>query len=553
MGVIKNIYNSVVDKISEITNQKKETEIVPSKQAYYAVTPSTTGNFMFAINYDGEKNIGEAGPIINYQNDYAGMRARSWQLYYESEIAQTTIKRSVTWVISRGLRLEAQPNEVVLRSEGYKIGKDDFKGIDDIIEARWKVFANSKRCSYNGQLNLAGLAKEQQKNKLISGDVLVILRYKKKQLTIQLIDGACVKTPYGMIDWQEGFPVTTGQERVINGVVISDKGEHIAYYIQTTLLQFERVECKSKSTGLIMAYMVYGLKYRISNIRGVPTLAVAIESAQQIDRYKTATLANAEETAKITIGIEHEAFSTGENPLNQQMAHAMYPTSPTDIPSDLNGIALQNKVATTTGKQAINLPNGAKLTKLNHTAEVHYKEFYDTNANAICSTIGIPPEVAFMKYDSNFSASRAALKDWEHTILVNRDEAASDFYQPIYNVWLFTEVMTNKINLPGYIKAYQEDNFTALDAFTETMWKGPTVPHIDPLKEVNAVRAMLGENGASIPLTTAENATEMLNQGDYDENVKQFAEELVDAKEREVYIEPVRGGGGVTNPQGNAD
>ena len=118
-----------------------------------------------------------------------------------------------------------------------------------------------------------------------------------------------------------------------------------------------------------------------------------------------------------------------------------------------------------------------------------------------------------------------------------------DFLQPIYNLWLFIEVMTNKINLPGYIKAWQDGNQVALESYQQTSWKGPTVPHIDPLKEVNAVRAMLGENGASIPLTTAENAAEMLNQGDFDENLKQFAEELEDAKKQKVYIEPVRGGG----------
>jgi capsid protein len=344
------------------------------------------------------------------------------------------------------------------------------------------------------------------------------------------------------------MPIIPGTERVVNGVVLNDKGEHVAYWIQTTLLNFERVEARSRKTGLLMAYMVYGLKYRLNNTRGVPMLSVVIESAQQIDRYKTATLANAEETAKVAYSIKHESFSTGENPLNNNVAKAINPTSQFDIPTDLNGNALQDKVATTTGKQVINLPIGASIEKLNHTAETNYKEFYDTNANAICSTVGIPPEVAFMKYDSNFSASRAALKDWEHTILVNRDETANDFYQPIYNLWLFIEVMTNKIQLPGYIQAFQEKNYYAMDAFQETMWKGPTVPHIDPLKEVNAVRAMLGDNGASIPLTTAENATEMLNQGDYDENIKQFAEELDDAKDLEVYIEPVRGGGQTTNP-----
>ncbi len=541
----------IKEKVVSIFEKKDETK--NKKNAFFAVTPSTLGNFMFNINYDGEKNIGEAGPIINYFNDYAGMRARSWQLYYESEIAQTIIRRSVTWTISRGLRLEAQPNENVLISEGYISDKQALKGVDDLIEARWKVWASSKRISYDGQMNLGGLAKEQQKNKLIAGDVLVILRYKKNQLTVQLIDAACVRTPYTVVNWQEGMPVEPGGERVINGVVLNDRGEHVAYWVQTTILSFERIEAKSKKTGFVMAYLVYGLKYRLNNTRGVPNLSVVIESANQIDRYKTATLANAEESAKTVYTIEHESFSEGENPYNKQLTEAILPTNPFDIPADMNGIALENKVASSTEKKVINMPVGAKLTKQKHEAEVHFKEFYDTNANAICSTVGIPPEVAFMKYDSNFSASRAALKDWEHTILVNREEAANDFYQPIYNLWLFIEVMTNKINLPGYIRAYQEGNLFALDAYQETMWKGPTVPHIDPLKEVNAVRAMLGENAASVPLTTMENATEMLNQGDYDENIKQFAEELDESKDLGVYVEPIRGGGGVAaNPPENA-
>lgn len=548
---------NIIDQILSVIGYKKpiknNEETMPTKEALYAVTPSTTGNFMFTIGYDGEKNIGEAGPIINYQNDYNGLRARSWQLFYESEIAQTIIKRSVTWTISRGLRLEAQPNELVLQSEGYKVNNETLKGIDDIIEARWKVWAASKSCSYDGLNNLSGLAREQQKNKWVAGDVLVILRYVKQQLTVQLIDGACVKTPYGMTEWMEGLPIVPGQERLINGVVLNDKGEHIAYWIQTSLMSFERVEATSKKTGLKMAYMVYGMRYRLTNVRGVPMLAVVVESAKILDRYKTATLGNAEETAKTVLSIEHQAYSDGGNPYYENLTNALNPTKPTDIATDMEGVALQNNIAASTGKQTINLPIGARLTKLAHTAELHYKEFYETNAASICSAMSIPPDVAFMKYDSNFSASRAALKDWEHTILVNRDEAANDYYQPIYALWLFTEVMSGKIDLPGYIQAYMEGNKTALNAFQEALWKGPSVPHIDPKKEVEAVRAMLGENGKSIPLTTAENAAEILNQGDYDENIKQFAEELQEAKDLNVYMEPVRGGGGTVNPQENVD
>ena len=75
---------------------------------------------------------------------------------------------------------------------------------------------------------------------------------------------------------------------------------------------------------------------------------------------------------------------------------------------DIDGEAVAAKVAATTNKQAINMPIGATLRSLEAKNELYYKDFYHTNVNAIASALGIPPEVAFSKYDSNFSASRAA-------------------------------------------------------------------------------------------------------------------------------------------------
>ena len=53
------------------------------------------------------------------------------------------------------------------------------------------------------------------------------------------------------------------------------------------------------------------------------------------------------------------------------------------------------------------------------------------------------------------------------------------------------------------------------------------MPHIDPLKEVKAVREMLGDpaNGI-VPLISHDNASEQLNQGEWSENYLKYKEEI---------------------------
>lgn len=534
------------DKIEQASHDRRmrlANRLIAASQQAHGSTPKEAnavggGRFLFSISYDGEKDMGEAGPILDYYNDYVSLRARSWQLWYESDIAQAIVKRNVKWKISRGLRLEAQPNEKVLKSEGYPFEFAD--GTDDLIEYRWENFAKSKRSSYSGLESIHDMAKVAYKNAIVGGDVLVVLRYEKKQLTIQLIDGATVQSPL-FNDSRVQADLTAGR-KTLNGVVMDANGRHVAFWVRTGPNAFKRIDAVGTRTNMRMAWLVYGLKYRIENNRGVPLLSVVMETLKKLDRYKEATVGSAEEAAKIALAIEHQSFSTGENPLVRQLAMANNPEGNLDNPTDINGIQLAKTVAATTNKRAINLPVGAKLTTLEHNAEILFKDFFTTNANIVCAAVEIPPEVAFMKYDSNFSASRAALKDWEHTILVDREDFSSQFYQPIYEFWLWLEVFTMKIDLPGFIQAYQLLNYVAIDAYNQSAWKGPTVPHIDPLKEVAAVRAMLGEQAASLPLTTMERATDMLNQGDSDENMQQFKEELNEAKTNGVYLEPVRGG-----------
>lgn len=489
----------------------------------------------FTVSYDGEKNLGEMGVIKNYLIDHESLRARSWQLYLESEVCQMVFRRYAKWVIGTGLKLQSEPQNSVLQTEKIKpLKTEDF---NRVIEARWKVYSNSKMGDYSTTQSLNMCAKEAFINAIVGGDCLVVLRYVDGLVKTQIIDGAHVKSPINLRIVDNDY-ITASGNRVRHGVEIDSRGRHVAYYVRKNGYEYERIEARGKKSGVLMAFLVYGLEYRIDNIRGIPLVSSVMESAKKLDRYKEATVGSAEERQKIAYAIEHTNESTGESPLLERAAKAngMMNTN-TGLATTNDGAVLANNIAVTTNKQTFNMPIGSTLKSLESKNELYFAEFYNTVLGLICAVVGIPPEVALSKYDSNFSASRAALKDWEHTLQVERKEFADQFYQPIYNFWLETEILNNKVQANGYLNSLATNNQMALEAYRNARWVGANVPHIDPLKEVNAERAKLGTAGAHLPLTTLEAATEALNGGESTSNLEQFALELDSAIQNDIPIE----------------
>jgi capsid protein len=485
-------------------------------------------NSVWTVAFNGEKNLGEMGPIMDYKPDYAALRYRSWQAYLDSEIAQTVIKKYTKWVIGSGLKLQAEPVTNVLSYEKIDLNSESF---NEVVEARFGVFAKSKSADYAGMMNLHMLGREAFLNSRIGGDVLVILRYINNQVKVQLIDGANVTSPlYG----NEFYNAAKNSGNTIkHGIELSSTGEHVAYYVKKGLFDVERVVAKGTESGLTMAFLVYGLRYRLDSVRGLPLISAVLETLKKLERYKEATLGSAEERQKIVYFIKHGLGSTEESPILQMMAKArnVDVSNPADdLPTDIQGKQLADRVASTTNKMAFNMPKDSELKSLESKNELHFKDFYNVNIDLVCAALSIPPNVAMSKYDSNFSASRAALKDWEHTLNVDRQEFAFQFYQQVYNFWLEIEILSNKVQAPGYTKARAQENNIVVDAYRTARFVGAPVPHIDPVKEVAAERAKLGPLGAFHPLTTVEAATEALNGGESDQNLLQFSEELTQAK-----------------------
>lgn len=477
---------------------------------------------LYAISYDGSKNLGEIGPIIRYKIDYNGLRLRSWQALIESEVVQTVIGKYCIWVIGSGLKLTSEPANDVLLGEGITLDKLAFS---KAVEQRFNLYKSSRFSDFSNMENLDSLANTAFLNSIVGGDVLVVLRYDGKNVTTQLIDGEHIQSPTMGTEY---YPqkLENGNQ-LINGIEIDSKKKHIRYHIRKADYSFETIEAIGKTNGLQMAFLVKGLDYRLDNIRGIPLISAVLEKLKKMERYESATLSSAEEAAKIAYQIVHSKNSTGESPLTKQLVNASnFDERNFDLPIDSTGNALANTIAASTNKQVFNMGIDSELKILENKNPLYYKEYYDTNIVAVCAALGIPYQVAMSLYEGNFSASRAALKDWENTLSVARKKFGNKFYQPIFNFWLEVEILSNKIQANGYLTAKLKENDMAIEAFRKCRFVGASVPHIDPLKEVKAVREALGDSSKEMPLITLEQATEQLNGSESEDNVIQFAAEL---------------------------
>lgn len=502
---------------------------------------SGTYRMLYSGSFNGEKNLGEMGPVKFYLMDYYALSLRSWQAYIESPTAQTVLRKFTTWVIGKGLKLQCEPVKKIVGAENSNI-----KGFSDDVEARWQVYANSTMADYSGLNTLNQLESIAYKNSIIGGDVLVILRYINNCVKVQLVDGSHLMSPIYGSEW---FPmITASGNRVINGIEMNDKGEHIAFYVRKPFdslnplnsLDVERIVARPNKSELATAFLVYGDKFRLDNHRGIPLLSAVLEKLKTMERYDSATLASAEEQAKVAYQIVHELGSSGENPWAEQVAKARdadYIQS--DLPATELGEQLANKVKASTNRETVNNPQGAEVKPLHSNEEkLYFKDFIEKNIDIVCACIEAPPNVMMSKYDSNYSASRAAVKDWEHILSVKRKDFGVQFIQRVYNFWLETEILKNVIQAPGYLLAKLKKDYMMLEAYRTCRFVGAPVANIDPMKEVQAERLKLGETAASIPLTTVEASTEILNGGDSDHNMEQYSEELQMSKNLGIKPEP---------------
>ena len=101
---------------------------------------------VYAQSYDGSKNLGETGPIIDWIPNYYRLSLRSWQSYTENEITQTILNKYCIWIIDKGLKLQANPSKKVLKIKKINIDSENF---NEACESMFLIWSKSVNSTFN--------------------------------------------------------------------------------------------------------------------------------------------------------------------------------------------------------------------------------------------------------------------------------------------------------------------------------------------------------------------------------------------------------------------
>ena len=433
----------------------------------------------------------------------AKLRQRARDLYSGGGLARSGPQSLTTSVIGWGI----QPKPKI---DGDFLGMtdDECQEAEQTILREFRLWADNPMCDAERQQNFYGMQQLAFLSMLMSGDVFALFGMKENkrtpyQTTVRLLEADRICAPDSSGD-------------SIAGVEIDPEGAVVRYHVaskspladsNTSELVWTAVEAFGKDTGYpnILHVMTYE---RPEQRRGVPFVAAEIEALKQFSRYMNSELAANVVSAMLTCFIESDE-DDGKFGLEDAVNEDDKVTDD-DLKLELAPGAIYN------------LPPGKKIATVNPLrSNAQFESFVSTCITVIASSMGIPKEVLIKKYESNYTAARAALLDFWRTVRVYRTRFNNGFNQPIYEQWLSEAVAIGRIDAPGFF-----DDPAVRQAWCGCVWMGASMGHVDPLKEVNAAAARIANN-----ITTQEQEASEYNGNDWSANVRQRKKEIAVTQE----------------------
>ena len=408
------------------------------------------------------------------------LRARARDLFVSSTLNSATLQTRAAGAVGAGLRLDAQPDAQALALDAATADAYDRR-----IEAAWERWA--ERAGIDGR-SLDEIVQQVALACLMSGDVFVDVLINGGSMRLDVIESDRVETPISL----------AADDRVIHGVHLNAAGRPIAYYVADAyaydapqLVEYTRRRAFGGGYydtgegvwvmpvgGVLHAHMPFE---RPGQRRGIPAASRVLIDSKTLDRYKTAEVDAAAVAANAAMLITHPAE---DMTADVDIADSF---GPIDAGKDAGkGCAdVQHPGYVLKPGSVYHLEPGADVcsfkTDRPNTAFSAFCDAYDAR---ICAAMGLPAEVVQRRYDSSYSASRAARLDADMTYRLDRARIVSQVLRPIYRAWL--DLNADRLALDGYYS----------DAARRFAWQraeflGESVPSIDPEKEVKAAIAAI--------------------------------------------------------------
>ena len=439
------------------------------------------------------------------------LRQRSRSLYMSAPLAVSAIKTNRTNIVGEGLGLKSTIDAGYLRMSPEAAAEWQRN-----TEREFKLWAESKFCDSTCVNNFYEIQQVACLSWLMNGDACVLLEYEKPSLAfpyglrIHLIESDRVSTPYtsGTNVNLYAMNKETGN-RIYNGVEVTDNGRVVAYHICSTYpnsqlraaKKWERVKAFGERTGIPNVLMIFETE-RAEQYRGVPYLAPVIESLKQLTRYSEAEMMAAVINGFFTVFITSERGASG--------------FEFTGVVGDEESVS-DDDVNYELGPGMVNVLNPGDKIEIADAKRPssNFDAFVTSLAKYVGAALEIPVELLIKSFTSSYSASRAALLEAWKAFRMKRKWLASDFCQPVYEIFLTEAVANGRIKAPGFFL-----DPAIKKAYCTAQWNGPAQGMIDPLKEAESA-----EKRIAIGVSTHQREAIEMTGTDFDANIAQLARE----------------------------
>lgn len=411
-------------------------------------------------NWDTEAASAE----VDIHTDLNINRARSRHLDRNNPIAAGTVSQTTTNVIGTGLSLEPKPD-----ADFLKLTEEQAEAWVANTKREWELFANSKDCDLERELNFYQQQDLVFRSRMISGDVCVISPRRPRgniyDLCLQIIEADRLNNP------NRGLNTAT----LVDGIRLDKDGAPVAYCfssnhpgdLRKTNMTWQEVPAFGPNNRRNVLHLYR--KLRPGQKRGVPDFAPIIEVLKQLGTYTEAELQAAVTSGMFAmfIKMDHEAFEG----LFDDAGRESYVEGAAKWEGNLDS-----------GGRAINLLPGEEVQAPNPgRPNSEFDPFVQSILRQVGIALEIPYEVLIMHFQSSYSAARAALLSAYKTYRRWRDWMSTEFCQPVYELWLEEAVAKGRVIAPGFLS-----NPVVRAAWCKAIWIGDGPGSIDPSKEVTA-------------------------------------------------------------------
>ena len=437
--------------------------------------------------------------------------------YHDSVQARAIVSRKADNVAGIGLRVEPLPVASVL-------------GISDITADTW-----SRDVAH--RFDLCMRDKKQNRSETMTGyqsqhfyiigkerdnDVFIRLYYSgdrglQNPLQFEFIDPTQIK---GSALTNTAAPY----RKFKDGIERDDRGREKAYEIWVPDADGHLKSVKVQATGpkSKRKFMLHGFTPEYAGQgRGYSPLGFAIQKFENITDLESSHIKKAINQSSIMMTVENETNDPGDPTLGvdggqyagpsetvSQFGENAVPDS-TALGVDPRAMRMQGAEIKEPGSTVMIAPGrGDKFKEIGLKAPADsFHEFLDAFTAHLSAATGMPIEVLLMRFNQNYSASRATLILFWRKVVIDREEMAAGYFTPYYEMWLSEEIAAGRIQAPGWSDPVLKA------AWLNAAWVGMPLPDIDPSKTAKAaeIRTALGHQ-------TGKRGAREFNGSDFDMN-----------------------------------